>query len=983
MTYSVGAQTRSVSGSVRLSDEKDPVPGVTVIVEGTTRGATTDFQGMFSINLQDSDSILVASYVGYARQRVRIQGRASLEIVLEPEVKTGKEVVVVGYGVQRKSDITGSISSVKSADLVKVPNNNPVQALQGKAAGVQVVSTSGAPGEGAKVRIRGVGSIGSGSDPLYVVDGVFMTDISAINAQDIVSMEVLKDASSAAIFGVRGSNGVILVTTRQGKEGKPQFSFNTEYGVQNVNKRIDMLDGKQFAELYNSLEGLSGTYIPDNVPNTDWQSLIFKDNARIQNHQFSASGGSSNSSYYFGLGYFKQEGVVHNSNYERISLRTNASYNLTKNWKLGTNLTIAPSLQRNAANVIATAYRAYPLIKPTRPGTDSTAPYNEVPTYGNPLADLEYNSNNYTRSLAGIGNIYTEYTLPYGFKYRLNVGFDMAYGRNVNFTPKYFVGPLQNTPFNQVSTYRDWKSNSLVDNMLYYTKEIGKHNIDAFVAISTYRNFTERLSASAVNLPRADEGTWYIGNNQVLAQGASSTQYLYTNVSTFGRINYSYDGKYLLTVTGRRDGSSLFGKENRFGFFPSAALGWVVSEEDFLKDVKLLNTLKVRASVGKLGNSRVSNDVLTTIYNTVQANSPAVFGNGDAFLVGSSPGTTANPALRWEETTQLDIGLDLGLLNNRLTMEVDYYNRNSNDVLVQLQTPGYFGNGAGVRVLYNAADLVNRGIEYNISWKDKVGEIEYRLGTLGTTIFNNVEGLGNTVQSDEFILGGNVAGYSLTRTQAGQPIGSFYGYKVLGVFKDEADVASYPGISGTKPGDLKYADLNGDKKIDVKDRTFLGKAIPGFIFGFNLGVAYKGFDLSADFQGQTGNKIYNAKAVIRPGIANYEARYADRWTPENPNSSVPRATAGGNNFLPSDFFLEDGDFLRLRTLTLSYAIPESLLTKGKIRNASVFVRGTNLITWTKFSGYTPEVASSDIDGALDLGIYPVATVYSIGANISF
>lgn len=939
--------------------------------------------GNFKINLQESDSVLIASYVGYARQRVRIQGRTNLEIVLEPEVKTGKEVVVVGYGVQRKSDITGSISSVKSADLVKVPNNNPVQALQGKAAGVQVVSSSGAPGEGAKVRIRGVGSIGSGSDPLYVVDGVFMTDISAINSQDIVSMEVLKDASSAAIFGVRGSNGVILVTTRQGKEGKPQFSFNTEYGVQNVNKRIAMLDGKQFAELYNSLDGLSGTYIPDNVPNTDWQSLIFKDNARIQNHQFSASGGSANSSYYFGLGYFKQEGVVHNSNYERISIRTNASYNLTKNWKLGTNLTIAPSLQQNAANVIATAYRAYPLIKPNRPGTDSTAPYNEVPTYGNPLADLEYNSNNYTRSLAGIGNIYTEYTLPYGFKYRLNVGFDMAYGRNVNFTPKYFVGPLQNTPYNQVSTYRDWKSNSLVDNMLYFTREFGKHNVDAFVALSTYRNFTERLNASAINLPRADEGNWYIGNNQVLAQGASSSQYLYTNVSTFGRINYSYDGKYLVTLTGRRDGSSLFGKENRFGFFPSAALGWVVSEESFLKDIRQINSMKLRASIGKLGNSRVSNDVLTTIYNTIQPNSPAVFGNGDAFLVGSSPGTTANPALRWEETRQMDIGFDLGLLNNRLTFEFDYYNRKSSDILVQLQTPGYFGNGAGVRVLYNAANVVNRGFEYNISWKDKVGEIEYRLGTLGTTIYNNVEGLGNTVQSDEFIIGGNVAGNYIARTQAGQSIGSFYGYKVLGVFKDEADVASYPGLSGTKPGDLKYADLNGDKKIDDKDRTFIGKAIPGFIFGFNLGVAYKNFDLSADFQGQTGNKIYNAKAVVRPGIANYEARYADRWTPTNTNASVPRATAGGNNFLPSEFFLEDGDFVRLRTLTLSYSLPETLLSKGRIRNASVFIRGTNLITWTKFSGYTPEVASADIDGALDLGIYPVATVYSIGANISF
>lgn len=989
-------QSLTVSGNVSLSDEPGGTPGIAVQVEGTPRGAYTDINGVYRINLEANDSILVFSYLGYTKQRIRVDGRTTIDVVLQQEAITNKEVVVVGYGTQRKSDITGSISSIKSEDLIKVPNNNPVQALQGKAAGVQVVSSSGAPGDGVKVRIRGIGSIGSGSDPLYVVDGVFMSDISAINSQDIVSMEILKDASSAAIFGVRGSNGVVLVTTKQGKEGKPAFSFSTEYGIQNVNKKIDLLNGKQFAELYNELPGLEGTYNADNVPNTDWQSLIFRKNARIQNHQFSASGGSPNSSYYFGLGYFKQEGVIPNSNYERISIRTNGSYNLTKFWKLGSNLTLAPSNQRNApGGVVATAYRAYPIILPNRQGTDSTAPYNEVPTYGNPLADLEYNSNNYTKNLAAVANVYTEVSLPYGFKYRFNFGIDLNYGRNVNFVPKYFVGPVQNTPYNQMSTYRDWKSNTLVDNMLYFNREFGKHSIDAFAAVSVYRNFSERLTASAINLARTDEDLWYIGSNQVLAQGAGSSQSLFTNASTFGRINYNYDGRYLLTVTGRRDGSSLFGKENRFGFFPSVALGWMVTEESFMKKVPVINSLKLKASVGKLGNSRVGgvpkagdygivdNSVFSTPYNVISSSAPAVFGTGNTFLTGSAPGKTANPALHWEETRQIDIGGEIGILNNRLTIEADYYNRNTNDILVELQTPGYFGNGANVKVLYNAANVVNSGFEYNVTWRDKIGEVGYRIGTLGTTIKNNVVDLGNTVQSDEFISGGSISGSFVARTQAGQPIGSFYGYKVLGIFQDDAELAAYPNLSGSKPGDFKYADINNDGKINDKDRTFLGSAIPKFIFGFNLGVNYAGFDLSADFQGQTGNKIYNGKAVIRPGIANYEAKYADRWRANAPSTSIPRATAGGNNFLPSEFFLEDGTFMRLRTLTLSYTLPKDLVKKVFMGSASIFARGTNLLTWTKFSGYTPEVGSADIDGALDLGIYPVATVYTCGANITF
>jgi len=971
-------QSLTVSGNVSLSDEPGGTPGIAVQVEGTSRGAYTDISGIYRINLEASDSVLVFSYLGYTKQRIRIGGRTTIDVVLLQEAITNKEVVVVGYGTQRKSDVTGSVGRMKSEDLVKVPNHNAMQSLQGKVAGVQVVSNSGAPGDAPKVRIRGVGTINSGNNPLYVVDGVFMSDISSINSNDIESMEVLKDASAAAIFGVEGANGVILVTTKKGKEGKVLINFSSEYGIQNVSKKIDLLNSREFGALVNEINPNTYNNL-DALPNSDWQDLIFKKNAGIKNYQVSASGGTATSSFFMSLGYFHQEGIVPKSDYERISFRTNYTTQLGKYVTVGTNLTIAPIKKQNTADVIGTLYRASPAVQAR---IDTGSGYGEVNGYGNPLAAIDYN-NSFEKNFTGIGNVFAEVKLPAGFKYRFSYGFDVGSNRTVTFSPVYYVSPTQSNPINDLTTGRYSKNNSTIDNLFYYNLESGKHRIDALGGVSFYSNKSEGLSVTAQNIIRDDRNLWYLNAGQVVGAKSNEDATLFRKQSFFGRVNYVMSEKYLLTATYRVDGTSNFGKNNQYAAFPSVALGWVLSEEDFLKDVKAISNLKIRTSWGKLGNQNINATDRVTVINS---GSPAVFGPANTLTQGATYGQTSNTNLKWETTTQFDAGLEIGLFSNKLTFEADYYHRLTEDVLVLLAQPGHVGNGPFTRIRTNAATVLNRGIELNLNWRDKVGGLQYRLGANATTVYNEVKSLGAAVAADEFIVGGGLGnGQNVTRTQAGQPIGAFYGFQTNGIFQNDTAVAIGPVINADQvPGDIRFKDLNGDGKVDFsKDRTFLGSPIPKFLFGFNAGATFKNFDLSFDFQGQTGNKIYNGKAAVRPAIANYEGNYRDRWTTTNPSNIVPRATAGGDNFNPSDFLLQDGSFLRLRTVTLSYSLPESICGKLKTQKMSVYFRGTNLLTITKFTGYSPEVGGDDLSAGIDLGIYPVTAVLAGGINVTF
>lgn len=994
-----GRAQNVLKGRVSGSDEPNGLPGAAIQVANTTRGTNSQIDGTFSINLEPEDSVLIVSYVGYVTQRVNIVGKASVEVVLALDVKTSEEVVVVGYGTQRKSDVTGSVSSVRGADLVKVPNSNPIQALQGKAPGIQITSNTGQPGDGATVRIRGIGTLtNSASGPLYVVDGVFMDDINNINAQDIESIELLKDASAAAIFGIRGANGVILVTTKRGKSGKTRFNFTAEYSQQSLTKHINMLDGHEYARAYVAL-GLRDPINNINlVPRTDWQAATFRDakvsplkpwefftqnTTPIQNYQFSASGGGEKSTYYFGVGYFNQAGILPNSSYERITLRLNNDYKMTDWLKIGSNLTIAPSRQRlvNGA-AVQRAVWADPSVTPylSQPRGDTI--FSPVNT-GNPLAEVQYGSNTYNKVLAGTGNLYTEINLPYGFRYRWNFGLNMNFNRSVGFVPQYYVGPTQNSPYASLSSGRDWKSQILMDNLLYWTRDFGKHSFDAFIATSVYNTYTENLSGFAINLVSPDPNDWYLTAGDRLAGSTSEKAQTIRQLSYFGRVNYAYDGKYLLTVTSRTDGSSLFAPGRQYATFPSAAVGWLVSREAFMQDVKEINNLKVRASVGRLGNQAVDADFQNARFYLTDPSTPAVFGSGNVMTQGVSVGVTPNPNLKWETTTQTDVGLEIGLLNNRLSLEADYYYRRSNDILVPLTTPGYFGNG-GRQVLFNAATVENKGFEFTVNWRDQIGNFGYRLGALGTTVNNKVLSIGESVPADGNIYKGAGAQGNITRTRAGDPIGSFYGYKVIGLYQNDQEALTLPSTGAVAAGDLRYADLNGDGKINGDDRTYIGSPIPKFIFGFNAGVNYKSFDLSLEFQGQTGNYVYNDKATQRFGASNFEAYVRDAWTPTNTNTNVPRLTAGGNNYFISDFWVQKGDYLRLRTATLTYTLPKSAASRVKAEQVNVYLRATNMLTWTAYTGFSPEIAGSDIfSNSIDRGVYPVSRVISLGANVTF
>ncbi len=969
-----------LTGRVAGTDAPEGLPGAAVMVNGTSRGAATGADGTFSLNLQPGDTAVRVSYLGYTTQVIGLAGRTTLDVTLAPNLNLQDEVVVVGYGVQRRSDVTGAVSSLRGPALTSVPNQNAVQALQGRVTGVQIASPSGEPGANPVVRIRGVGTFSAaGNDPLYVVDGTFMTDISSINPADIESIEVLKDASAAAIFGVRGANGVIVVTTKRGQAGKTTINFSTEVGAQTIPNLIPLLDGRQFAQLTNEI-GVTNYNNIDRLPNTDWQRQVFRTTSPVQTHQFSVSGGSNVGTAFFSVGYFRQDGMVPNSYFERFTIRSNNTLNVAKWWTVGNNLTITPNTNRSVPPVYLTAYRADPTIAVRN---DTTGRYNEVPTYGNPVADIEYNSYNYRRGLNGVGNVFSEFKLPYGLRYRANFGFDLNFDRGTIYTPIFFVSAAQSNTITRLATSRNTRSNLLVDNLLYWTRSFGKHNLDALVGYSQYRNFSLGLSANGQQLLAGDPSGYYLNTGIVVAGGAQEGAQENRLNSVLGRLNYNYDSRYLFTATIRRDASSLFGAANRSAVFPSVALGWVVSREAFMANVSAISNLKLRASAGRLGNQAVDAGSQNARFNLINAQTPVVFGAGDLVFQGASLNRISNPDIRWETTTSQNLGLEVGLWNNRLVVEADYYRRTTDGILAELPLPLF--SGSPVRtVLVNAAKVRNTGIEFAATWRDNIGAVGYRLGVLGTTVRNEVLSMGNVGQSGSFIAAGGLEGSFITRTQVGRSIGDFYGWNFIGVFQNQAEIDGYPSFAGTRPGDAKFEDVNRSGRINDSDRVFMGSPIPKFVFGFNLGASYKGFDLQADFQGQTGNMIYNGKEVIRPGLANFEERWADRWTPDNPTNSLPRATVSGANFLPSQLFLQKGDFLRLRTLTLSYRLPQPLQDRLKAQGISVFVRGTNLFTLTQFTGYSPEIGDSNaLSAGIDLGRYPITRVISGGVNVSF
>lgn len=837
-----------------------------------------------------------------------------------------------------------------------------------------------------------MGTFGN-SNPIYVVDGVIVDDISFVNSNDITSMEVLKDASASAIYGSRGANGVIMVTTKMGKSGeeKTVFSFSGELGMQRLAKKIDLLSGRDYAIISNEIKPGSFNNV-DAVPNTDWQGLVFH-NAPVYDFQLSASGSSKNVQYYISGSYFKQGGIIDKSSYERITLKINNIYNLSRYVKLGNNITVAPYSQQVAPDVTWAAYRAMPTLVPYY----ADGSFGVVPGVGNPLANLAY-SNNFNKGVRGVGNIYGEVNFLKAFTFKTSFGIDAGYNNSESFTPAFTVYNPDGTISMQQNLLSRLNKNSsysftwLWENTLNFKRDFGKHSIDAVAGYTMQNTTSDGFNLSGANLLRDGSSFWYIQPSYIydptnnvntissIYESVDMNQY-YSMISYLFRVNYVFDKRYILTATFRSDGSSKFSANSRYATFPSFALGWNVSQEKFMQNISWLNKLKLRASWGKLGNDKIP---YWDRFARVESNILTIFGINDDPNTGASFGINGNPDLKWEVTTQTDIGLEFGMFDSRLTAEFDYYNKKTDDILILLSVPGYYGNGSGAKVRFNAASAVNRGFEFNLGWRDQVGKLKYNIGVLGTTIHNEVLTIGGISGVDDALFGGYVNGVPVTRSIVGLPIGSFYGYQTDGIFQNQAELDSYPHDGQARVGDLRFVDTNGDKKIDGRDRTNIGSPIPSFIFGFNFGLEIYGVDLSVNVQGQTGNKIFNAKEVIRPDPYNFESHVLGYWHGEGTSTTEPRPTFGGYNYTPSDHFIQDGSFLRIRNVVLGYSLPAAWSNKIFMQKIRLYVKADNLYTLTKFTGYTPEIGSGDVLSAgIDYGIYPITAVYSIGINLNF
>ncbi|MDX1641675.1 MAG: SusC/RagA family TonB-linked outer membrane protein, partial [Balneolaceae bacterium] len=636
-----------------------------------------------------------------------------------------------------------------------------------------------------------------------------------------------------------------------------------------------------------------------------------------------------------------------------------------------------------------------PLLEPYYPDGSFAVVYN----VGNPLANLEY-SNNYNRGVRIVGNVFGEFSFFEDFLFRSSFGTDAALNRAENFTPAFTVLNPDGTESQQNNEYSDlFKGETLNYNLLWentvnYIKDYDKHTINAVVGLTMQQIKSEILELSGQNIIRNGNDFWYIQPSYIIDEAnnintlssisnrVDANQY-FTMMSYLGRVVYSYDDKYTATLTLRRDGSSKFSEENRWGTFPSVAVGWNLDREAFMENVTLIDNLKLRGSWGQIGNEKIA---YYDRFARVDADLLAVFGNPDATFNAATFGKSGNPDLRWEATTQTDIGLEVGLLGRRLTGEFDFYNRVTDDILVELATPGHLGNGQGQRVRYNAGSVLNRGIEFRVNWEDYIGDdFSYGVTVLGNTIHNEVQDIGGNSEVDDELIGGALAnGQRVTRSVVGRPIGSFYGYKTDGIFQNQGELDNYPHMSLAGVGDLRFVDTNGDGEISGDDRTYIGSPIPDLVYGFSFEVGYKNWDLAVDFQGQYGNEIFNGKNVVRPDPYNFEQHVFDRWTGEGTSNTEPRPSYGGYNFLPSDRFIQDGSYLRLRSINLGYSLPAELVNKMNMTRARIYVKGNNLFTWTGYSGYTPEIGSGDVlSNGIDTGIYPIPRVVSIGINTTF
>lgn len=1023
-------QVKKVTGVI-IDAAGEPIIGANVFVKGTTNGVITDIDGNYTLNDVPADAIISISYIGYQPLEFKASSKELAKVVLKEDSEMLDEVVVVGYGVQRKSVVTASIAKVTSEDLAFTSPVRMDNALKGLAAGVQVISQNGQPGTAARVRVRGTGTINN-SDPLYIVDGMPISGgIDNINPADIASIEVLKDAASAAVYGSRAANGVVLVTTRNGSVGKTRVTYDFSFGWQSAWRKRKMLNASQYATLMNEAASYAGEEpVFENTDlgvGTDWQEALFNDAAPVQNHQLTVSGASEKINYYFSAGYYDQEGIIggnyDKSNYERLSFRSNTLFTLfneskSRNWLKKMTFGLNMSYSRiNSIGVTAGSLTGSPLgnallMDPTLPvyanSEDELQNYDHA-KYGEPIYDqltgklLSMPSNAFNElsnplallSLPGtwnnsdkfIANMTAELNIWDNLKYKFSWGSDLSFWGSDGWTHPYYLNQNAKNESSRVWSSMNRGYNWQIENVLYYDKRIKEHSFSIVLGQSAQRNTGRQLGGERLDLIAYDPDKANINfatglaadGRQSVYGGASDPSSL---ASYFGRLSYDFAERYMFQLTVRRDGSSRFGPNNKWGTFPSVSFGWNLTNEPFMeKRPDWWTNTKLRLSWGKNGNENIGNFLY--IANVASGNN-YVFGNYDnqKIYIGSKPTITPNADLKWEESEQYDLGLDFGFFNNALTFTIDYYYKKTNGMLKEMVIPSYLGEA---KPYGNVGSMKNEGVEMELGYRIVKKSWSFGAAINASYLKNELIDLGNAngfEMSDNVHQLGNVS-----RAENGYPYPYFYGHKTDGIIQNEQEAAAYNEKYGTTavPGDVRFVDLDGNNKIDDNDKTMIGKGTPDWTFGINLNAAYKGLDFSMLLSGSLGQDILDVTRRLDMRYVNLPEEMLGRWHGEGTSNTLPRFcwTNNNGNYRISDLYVKNGNYARIKNIQIGYTLPVSLTRKFFVNKLRVYAAAENLFTFTSYKGLDPELGGDERSNGIDRGYYPQARTFTVGLNLVF
>ena len=971
------AQTKTVSGTVK-DNTGELLPGVSILIKGTIKGVQTDFDGKFTLENVSATDQLVFAYLGSASQTILVGSRTTIDVILQESAEGLDEIVVVAYGKQSRKTVTGAIATVNADEMAALPVTNAESALQGRAAGVTIVNR-GSPGSSPQVRIRGLSTFGSNT-PLYVIDGVIVGNLSGISPSDIENVSILKDASTTALYGARGSNGVVLVTTKTGKLGKGKLNFSAYTGAQMVTNRYNLMNTTQYLQF-----AANNNVFPDRPlelfqNNTNWQDEIFRVGL-IQDYKLDYSKGTENSTQFFSAEYLKQEGTIINTGFDRYSFRANSSYTSGK-FKFGQTMSVAISKSRGEQSgggrtLITHAIKSVPFLpvyNPNNPGgfqgpsnagdeqdAENPVRIQTLPTFS-------------TNNLGIIGSLYGEYNILESLKFRTQIGLDYFNSRNSTFIPSFSDDP-SNTHSQNFASYgagANWGQALVLTNSLNYVKTFAeKHNVEFLALAEKTENTGLGFGGSARNLV-TDELQQFGSDSQTIGSGNSKT----TRLGYLARLNYNFDSKYIFSASIRRDASSRFGSNNRWGTFPSASLGWVLSEEDFFGDDSSINNLKLRGSYGITGNDAIGDyRYAATLVGDFQ------YPLGDTNGAGFTENGGSNPDLKWEEISMLNIGLDVGFFNNKFTASLEYYKNTSDDLLVNLPTALSSGSHAG-NITANVGSVETKGFEAMLGYNDNEGDFtwsaNFNIGSSSNKVlFLGVDEIPGYALQD--------AGVSVTNIQEGEAINHFYGYVSDGIYQNQAEVdAVFSGDLGqtaVQAGDIRYKDISGDGKIDADDRTVLGDGLADFTYGLNLSANYKNFDASLFITGVQGADVYNTIRFDLEGgsrrVFNGTTELLNSWTPSNTSTTMPRFGGSTENFAVSDRFIEDGSYTRLKNISLGFTLPDNALN-GYLSKVRVYASAQNLLTITDYNGLDPELTAG-----VDLGRYPQPKSFLFGVQVSF